>query len=249
MIPISSHKLMQQLVRNPLFRRGPSRHSLDPSPQTYPGRISWDYDRIEIIADGIIHATGISLGLVGAIAIIIVAVDLPHIEITSIAIYILGLVAMLVISAAYNMWPIAPTKWILRRFDHSAIYLLIAGTYMPFLAQMKSSVVAVGFGIGVWASAVIGVVLKLALPGRFDRMAIVLCLLLGWSGVAAYASIASALPNAALWLLLTGGALYSFGTLFHVWRRLRFHNAIWHSFVLAAASCHYSAVLACLARS
>src|SRR5262245_8844536 len=81
--------------------------------------MAWDYDRIEIIADGIIHATGISLGLVGAIAIIIVAVDLPRIEITSIVIYILGLVAMLVISGAYNMWPISPTKWILRRFDHS----------------------------------------------------------------------------------------------------------------------------------
>ena len=240
---------MQQSVRNPMFRRGPSRHSLEPSPQACRGRISWDYDRIEIIADGIIHATGISFGLVGAIAIIIVAVDLPSIEITSLVIYILGLVAMLVISAAYNMWPISPTKWILRRFDHSAIYLLIAGTYMPFLAQIKSSVVAVGLGIGVWASALIGMVLKLALPGRFDRMAVVLCLLLGWSGVAAYDSIASALPNAALWLLLTGGALYSVGTVFHVWRRLRFHNAIWHSFVLAAASCHYSAVLTCLALS
>ena len=171
--------------------------------------MTWDYDRIEIIADGIIHATGISLGLVGAIAIIIVAVDLPRIEITSIVIYILGLVAMLVISGAYNMWPISPTKWILRRFDHSAIYLLIAGTYMAFLAQMKSSVVAVGLGIGVWASAVIGVVLKLALPGRFDRIAVVLCLLFGWGGAAAYDSIASDLPNAALWLLLIGGALYS----------------------------------------
>jgi hemolysin III len=117
---------MQQSVRNPLFGRGPSRHSLEPSPQACPGRISWDYDRFEIIADGIIHATGISLGLVGAIAIIIVAVDLPRIEITCIVIYILGLVAMFVISGAYNMWPISPTKWILRRFDHSAIYLLIA---------------------------------------------------------------------------------------------------------------------------
>src|SRR5262245_4469956 len=174
---------MQRSVRNPLFRRGPSRRSFDPSPQAYPGRMTWDYDRIEIIADGIIHATGISLGLVGAIAIIIVAVDLPRTEITSIVIYILGLVAMLVISGAYNMWPISPTKWILRRFDHSAIYLLIARTYMPFLAQMKSSVVATGLGIGVWASAVIGVVLKLALPGRFDRIAVVLCLLLGWSGL------------------------------------------------------------------
>jgi hemolysin III len=240
---------MQQSVRNPLFRRGPSRHSFEPSPQACTGRISWDYDRIEIITDGIIHATGISLGLVGAIEIIIFAVDLPRSETTSIVIYILGLVAMLVMSAAYNMWPISPTKWILRRFDHSAIYLLIAGTYMPFLAQMKSSVVAVGLGIGVWASAVIGVILKLALPGRFDRVAVVLCLLLGWSGAAAYDSIASVIPNAALWLLLTGGVFYSVGTLFHVWRRLRFHNAIWHSFVLAAASCHYSAVLTCLARS
>src|SRR5215510_4880376 len=100
---------MQRSVRNPLFRRGPSRHSFDPSPQAYPGRMAWDYDRIEIIADGIIHATGISLGLVGAIAIIIVAVDLPRTEITSIVIYILGLVAMLVISGAYNMTNKSPS--------------------------------------------------------------------------------------------------------------------------------------------
>jgi hemolysin III len=67
--------------------------------------------------------------------------------------------------------------------------------------------------------------------------------------VIAYDSLASAVPSLSLWLLAIGGILYSLGTLFHVWRRLRFHNAIWHSFVLAAASCHYSAVLTCLARS
>src|SRR5437870_2730096 len=100
--------------------------------------------------------------------------------------------------------------------------------------------------IGVWLGAVIGMALKLALPGRFDRLAIVLCLLLGWSGVIAYDSLASAVPSLSLWLLAIGGILYSLGTLFHVWQRLRFHNAIWHSFVLLAASCHYSAVLACL---
>src|SRR5436190_203309 len=131
-------------------------------------------------------------------------------------------------------------------FDHSAIYLLIAGTYMPFLAQMKSALVSAGLGVGVWVSAVIGMALKLALPGRFDRLAVVLCLLLGWSGVIAYDSLASALPSASLWLLAIGGILYSVGALFHVWRGLRFHNAIWHGFVLIAASCHYSAVLACL---
>ena len=105
---------------------------------------------------------------------------------------------------------------------------------MPFLAQMKNALVSAGFGIGIWLSAA-------------DRLAVVLCLLLGWSGVIAYDSLASALPSASLWLLAIGGILYSLGTLFHVWRGLRFHNAIWHGFVLLAASCHYSAVLACLA--
>jgi hemolysin III len=161
-------------------------------------------------------------------------------------VYITGLVTMLALSAAYNMWPVSPAKWVLRRFDHSAIYLLIAGTYTPFLAQMKSALASTGLGVGVWLSAAIGMALKLALPGRFDRLAVVLCLLLGWSGVIAYDSFASALPSASLWLLAIGGILYSVGALFHVWQGLRFHNAIWHGFVLIAASCHYSAVLACL---
>jgi hemolysin III len=78
---------------------------------------------------------------------------------------VIGLVTMLALSAAYNMWPVSPAKWVLRRFDHSAIYLLIAGTYTPFLAQMKSVLASTGLGVGVWLSAVIGMALKLALPG------------------------------------------------------------------------------------
>src|SRR4030095_9851113 len=220
--------------------------SLEPSPDAYPGQINWDYDRAEIIADGVVHAIGVCLGLVGAVTIVVIAVWMEGIEITPILVYVIGLVTMLALSAAYNMWPVSPAKWVLRRFDHSAIYLLIAGTYTPFLAQMKSVLASAGLGVGVWLSAIIGMALKLALPGRFDRLAVVLCLLLGWSGVIAYDSLASALPSASLWLLAIGGILYSLGTLFHVWQRLRFHNAIWHAFVLLAASCHYSAILACL---
>jgi hemolysin III len=124
--------------------------------------------------------------------------------------------------------------------------LLIAGTYTPFLAQMKNILALAGLGIGVWSSALVGIALKLALPGRFDRLTVVLCLLIGWSGVVAYDSLASVLPSSAVLLLAIGGILYSLGTLFHVWKRLRFHTAIWHGFVLLGASCHYSAVLLCL---
>jgi hemolysin III len=233
-------------VYNTLFGRDPK--SCDLSTRACPGEISWDYDRAELIADGVVHATGTILGLIGAIAIVTAAIQIDRIEMAPIGIYIIGLVAMLVLSAVYNMWPISPTKWVLRRFDHSAIYLLIAGTYTPFLAQLKIGLASMSLGIGVWSSAIIGMVLKLALPGRFDRVAVVLFLLLGWSGAIAYDAFASVLPTSSLWLLATGGILYSVGVLFHAWRRLRFHNAIWHGFVLLAASCHYAAVLTSISR-
>jgi hemolysin III len=215
-------------------------------PDRCPGQISWHYDRAEIIADGVVHAIGVCLGLIGATTIVVTAVKIERINLAPILVYVIGFVTMLAFSAAYNIWPVSPVKWVLRRFDHSAIYLLIAGTYTPFLAQMKGALVSAGLGIGVWLSAFVGMALKLAFPGRFDRLAIILCLLLGWSGVIAYDSLASAIPSLSLWLLAIGGVLYSLGTLFHVWQRLRFQKAIWHGFVLLAAGCHYSAVLACL---
>jgi hemolysin III len=211
---------------------------------TVPGGITWDYDRGELIADGIVHAIGLSLGLAGVAAILIVAVRSENmVDLSSIVIYATGLLAMLGFSAAYNVWPISRAKWILRRFDHSAIYVMIAGSYMPFLAHMKSEVVSIGFATAIWFTAAIGVALKMLWPGRFDRLAIVVYLLLGWSGIVVYQKIASELPSLSIWLLIAGGALYSIGTIFHGWHTLRFQNAIWHSFVLIAACCHYSAIL------
>jgi hemolysin III len=213
-----------------------------------PAEVIWNYDRIELIADGIVHAIGVSLGLAGAIAIVVFTTNSLHTaEISSIVVYVVGLLSMLGFSAAYNTWPVSPAKWVLRRFDHSAIFVMIAGTYTPFIAQMKADLVAMGLLIGVWLTAVIGIILKLLLPGRFDRLAVVLYLLLGWSGAVVYGPLAAALPNLSLWLLAIGGTLYSVGVIFYVWRSLRFQNAIWHAFVLIAACCHYSAVLFCLA--
>src|SRR5262245_66642619 len=101
-------------------------------PDGCPGQIGWHYDRTEIIADGFVHAIGVCLGLIGAVTIVVMAVKVERINVAPILVYVIGLVTMLAFSAAYNMWPVSPVKWVLRRFDHSAIYLLIAGTYMPF---------------------------------------------------------------------------------------------------------------------
>ena len=207
-----------------------------------------NYDRVESIADGIVHVIGVSLGLAGTIAIVVIAANSSHTaEISSIAVYSVGLLSMLGFSAAYNTWPVSHTKWVLRRFDHSAIFLMIAGTYTPFIAQMKGNLVAMGLLTGVWLTAAVGIIFKLLLPGRFDRLAVVLYLLLGWSGAVVYEPVVVALPSLSIWLLAAGGALYSIGVVFYAWRSLRFQNVIWHTFVLVAACCHYAAVLFCVA--
>jgi len=212
--------------------------------QAATGAIRWNYDRVELIADGVVHAIGILFGIIAAtVLVVLTAVYASALNIVAVSIYVAGLLSMLVLSATYNLWPVSRTKWVLRRFDHSAIYVLIAATYTPFIMELRDSVMALALLIGVWCVAIFGIVLKLGWPGRFDRVAVGLYLALGWSGVMLYDSVVGALPRASLWLVLAGGALYSLGVIFHAWRRLRFQNVIWHCFVLLGAACHYTAVM------
>jgi hemolysin III len=209
--------------------------------------VRWNYDRHEIIADGVVHGLGVIAGAVSIIALLVMAAPTVGAwEFTSILVYGTGLLTVLTVSALYNLWPVSPVKWTLRRFDHSAIYLLIAGTYTPFITQMKASAESLALLVGVWLTSAVGIALKLSFPGRFDRLSIVLYLFLSWSGVMAYESVFGDLPASTLWLLAIGGVLYTAGVVFHLWESLRFQNAIWHAFVLVAAACHYGAVLDCL---
>ncbi|BAR59101.1 hemolysin III [Bradyrhizobium diazoefficiens] len=206
--------------------------------------MGWNYDQAELIADGIIHAVGVFSGTVAATVLVVLAVLYADAtDIVGVSIYVAGLLSMLVLSATYNLWPVSPVKWLLRRFDHSAIYLLIAATYTPFILELKASVFALALLVCVWWVAIVGIVLKLRYPGRFDRVAVGIYLAMGWSGVMLYDAVVKALPALVLGFILAGGLLYSFGVIFHAWRRLRFQNAIWHGFVLAGAACHYTAVL------
>jgi hemolysin III len=208
-----------------------------------------DYDRAEITADAVVHGVGLTLGVLGVAILVALAIRSPsNGGLAGALVYAAGLLAMLACSAAYNLWPVSRMKWLLRRFDHSAIYLLIAATYTPFMAQSKHGPLASTMLTLVWAIAAVGIVIKLALPGRFDRLSILLYLLLSWSGVMMYDVIA-ALPSSTLWLLGAGGLLYTFGVIFHLWSHLRFQNAVWHTFVVVAAACHYAAVLDYLARA
>src|SRR3954464_15644736 len=133
------------------------------------GAARWNYDRAELIADGIVHGIGVFGGLVAAtVLIVLAAVYASAVSVAAVSVYVAGLLAMLVMSATYNLWPVSRAKWVLRRFDHSAIYLLIAATYTPLIMELKDSYFAVALLIGVWCLAMAGIVIKLALPGRYD---------------------------------------------------------------------------------
>ncbi|OHV76079.1 hemolysin III family protein [Rhizobium sp. LCM 4573] len=209
-----------------------------------------NYDFHELVADGIVHGIGIVFALIGATALIFYAtVWSSHAEIAAAWIYGLGLVLCLSISFTYNIWPHSRTKWLLRRLDHSAIFILIAATYTPFLQRGAHEPLILFMLVMIWLVAVTGILLKCVFPGRYDRLAILLYLAMGWSGVMVAGRLSQYLPPVTLWLIVIGGLIYSLGVIFHVWERLRFQNAIWHGFVVAAAAVHYSAVMTCFSLS
>jgi len=204
----------------------------------------WHYSRAELIADGIVHAVGIVLAIAaGSAMLTLAAFHAAPGEYVAAAFYVVALLTVLSISLAYNLWPVAsPAKWVLRRFDHSAIYLLIAATYTPFLAQLGDTPLAGWMIVLVWAAAATGIAIKVLLPGRFDRLAVVFYLAIGWSGLVLAQPLVAALPALSLALIVAGGAVYSCGVIFFVWKGLRYHNVLWHGFVVTGAGLHLAAM-------
>ena len=197
----------------------------------------------ERIADGALHAIGVTASLAAAAVLGIFAFHhLPSLSFVSLMIYGVGLIAVFGFSAAYHLINRPRLKAILRRCDHAAIYLKIAGTYTPF-AMLKIGG-TMGFGLlgFVWLISLFGATAKLVWPEQFVKTSYVLYLALGWSGILALDPLALTISPQVLLLLAAGGCLYTIGIVFHLWEKLRYHNAIWHAFVLAASACHFAAI-------
>lgn len=202
------------------------------------------YSSGERRVDAFIHALGVSASVAGGLVLMVMAVSaLPALSVASLAVYSTGMLAVFGFSAAYHLvtWPQA--KAILRRFDHAAIYLAIAATYTPFAAAKMGGAAGYGLLALVWSVAVFGIVMKLYFPERLVRTSYALYLVQGWAVVLALGPLAAAVSDRVLVLLGIGGVLYTAGIVFHLWKGLKYHNAVWHGFVLAAAGCHYAAVV------
>ncbi|MGD1877487.1 MAG: hemolysin III family protein, partial [Kiloniellaceae bacterium] len=202
------------------------------------------YSRAERRADAVVHALGLVFGLAACIALALLA--LPRNDgllWLSLGLYGGGLMTMLACSALYNLSNHTRWKPLFRRLDHAAIFVMIAGTYTPFMLIAIGGAWGRGLLAFVWTVALGGVVLKFFWPHRFERLSVAAYLLLGWSIVVVADALVSAMSAAGIALLLAGGLLYSLGVVFHLWSRLPYQNAIWHAFELAAAASHFTAVL------
>ncbi|WP_170401911.1 PAQR family membrane homeostasis protein TrhA [Ruegeria arenilitoris] len=202
------------------------------------------YSRAERVSDGVVHILGITSALI-AVPVLITITAFHRSEpeaILGVSVYGVTLLLMLTFSALYNM--IESDKWsdLLRRLDHSGIYVKIAGTYTPFL--LLSGGQGPGLLIGLWSSATLGSVLKLIDPARFRWFGLVLYLMMGWAVVWAGPSMLNELPTVVVWLMITGGVVYTVGVVFYLLEHLPFHNTIWHVFVLTGTVLFFIAISA-----
>lgn len=207
--------------------------------------------RGEMTADGIVHVVGLAAAIVGAgVLIAWMAVTSGLATIVPASIYAFGLIAMLACSAAYNLGVRFRYRELWRRLDHAAIFVMIAGTYTPFTTLALSGWWAIGLTVAVWAIAAVGIVLKLSLKGgRSPLLSALLYIAFGWIGVVAAGPFLASLTPQILALLVTGGAIYTLGTIFHGLQAMPYQRAVWHTFVVAGAALHFSAVFGMMAHA
>jgi len=202
------------------------------------------YSKGEEIANSITHGLGVILSIAGLVVMTAFASVLGNAwHIVSISIYGTTLILLYTSSTLYHSIPLPRAKSVFRYLDHSAIFLLIAGTYTPFtLVNLRGPWGWSIFGI-IWGLAVLGIISQSILIRQKSILSVILYVGMGWVVIVGIKPLLISVAPGGLVLILIGGLLYTFGSGFYVCRRLRFHHAIWHGFVLAGSIFHFFAIL------
>jgi hemolysin III len=190
------------------------------------------------------HGLGALFSLAGFIVLVVLASLRGNAwHIVSCSIYGLTLVLLFSSSTLYHGCRSPRAKHVCHIIDHASIYLLIAGTYTPFvLVTLRGGWGWSLFGV-VWGLALAGIVFQVFFVNRFRVLQVLIYLLMGWLVVIAFKPLLSKMPRPGMFWLVAGGLSYTLGVIFYMWKKLPFHHAVWHLFVLAGAMCHYFAIL------
>ncbi|MGF1701849.1 hemolysin III family protein [Photobacterium makurazakiensis] len=205
---------------------------------------SSSYSIKEEVANSISHGLGMVFGIVGLVLLLIQATqaNADMLSIASLSIYGVSMIVLYLASTLYHAIPFERAKRALKTFDHCAIYLLIAGTYTPFLLITLRTPLAMTLMAVIWGIAFIGIALKIVFVYRFKRLSLVTYLTMGWLSLIAVYQLALSLSTGGLVLLGLGGIIYSLGVVFYVNKRIPYNHAIWHLFVLGGTVCHFFAI-------
>jgi hemolysin III len=202
------------------------------------------YTRGEEIANWVTHGIGLVLSAVALTLLIVFSSQRGNAwHVVSFTVFGLTLVTLYAVSTLYHAQRGARARLLFRKLDHAAIFLLIAGTYTPFLlANLRGPWGWSLFGV-IWGLCGAGAVFQLFFGARYRLASTLAYLFVGWLIVVALEPLVASVPQGGLWLLLAGGLCYTVGVIFYLWHRLRYHHAVWHTFVLGGSTCHFLAVL------
>ncbi|UGA54777.1 PAQR family membrane homeostasis protein TrhA [Vibrio sp. VB16] len=203
-----------------------------------------EYSVWEEIANSVSHGLGIIFGVVGSYFLITKAVEnnADALTIISMSLYGASIIVLFLASTLYHSIPYQKTKRALKTFDHCAIYLLIAGSYTPFLLVSLRTPLAIGLMAVIWAIALFGIIFKFAFVYRFEKLSLWIYLTMGWLSLIVIYQLAMNIDIGGLALLAVGGVVYSLGVIFYVAKKIPFNHAIWHGFVLAGCVCHFLSI-------
>ncbi len=197
------------------------------------------YSPREELANALTHGAGFLIAVAALVYMISIApVELSAWQMIGVIVYGLSLMLMFLASTLYHAVSQPETKLILKRVDHCAIFLLIAGSYTPILTIAVQSAMSDVVLIAVWSIAVIGTVFKIFFTGRFETVSIIAYLVMGWLSLVVIYQVYQALEPAGFVLLLGGGIAYTVGVIFYAMKSIPFNHAIWHGFVLVGAISH-----------
>lgn len=191
----------------------------------------------------ITHGVGVCFSVVALVLLLFYASGGGPRHVMSAAIFGVTLILLYAASTLYHSFRKPRLKSFFKILDHSCIYLLIAGTYTPFLMVTLRGVLGWTMFAVIWLMAVAGVLFKIFFVHRFKILSTIAYIFMGWIIIFAIKPLTAALPSGGLVWLVAGGLAYTTGAIFYAWHRLPFNHAIWHIFVLAGSACHFFAVI------
>ncbi|MBE7679302.1 PAQR family membrane homeostasis protein TrhA [Paenibacillus sp. P13VS] len=205
---------------------------------------TYTYSRREEVANAVTHGIGAALSVAALVLLIVFSSMKGTVwHVVSFTIYGITMLLLYTNSTMVHALKEGKAKDLFEFFDHSSIYLFIAGTYTPFLfVAVRGTLGWSLFGV-IWGIVIAGVIFKAFFTKKFLFMSTIFYIAMGWLIVIAWQPLVAAIPSGGIVLLVAGGLMYTLGTLFYVWRGFPYHHAIWHVFVLAGSILHFFAVL------